>query len=100
MADAKAQAQYERLSEKGRSLHERQHQGLELPAADISAFEAERDEFLRNPVAKGFMEAQEAMHHIQESVNQFVGKTFELGRVPTPEDMEGGSCGADCGCHH
>jgi hypothetical protein len=40
------------------------------------------------------------MQHIQDEVNQFVSKTFELGRVPSAEDLEGGSCGPGCGCHH
>jgi cell fate (sporulation/competence/biofilm development) regulator YlbF (YheA/YmcA/DUF963 family) len=100
MADSAAQQQYESLSEKGRQLHHKQQQGLELAPAEISAFDAEREAFFRNPVAKGFVDAQEAMHHIQEEVNQFVSKTFELGRVPCAEDLEGGSCGSDCGCHH
>jgi hypothetical protein len=29
-----------------------------------------------------------------------VSKTFELGRVPEESDMESGSCGSGCGCHH
>jgi cell fate (sporulation/competence/biofilm development) regulator YlbF (YheA/YmcA/DUF963 family) len=100
MADAQAQQQYESLSEKGRQLHDKQHQGLELGQAEIAAFEAEREAFFRNPVARGFVDAQEAMHHIQEEVSQFVSKTFELGRVPSAEDLDSGSCGSGCGCHH
>ncbi len=100
MADAKAQEQYDSLSEKGRQLHHKQQQGLELAPAEISAFDAEREAFFRNPVARGYVDAQEAMHHIQEEVNQFVSKTFELGRVPSAEDLESGSCGSGCGCHH
>jgi cell fate (sporulation/competence/biofilm development) regulator YlbF (YheA/YmcA/DUF963 family) len=100
MADAKAREQYESLSEKGRQLHHKQQQGLELAPAEISAFDAEREAFFRNPVARGFADAQEAMHRIQEAVSQFVSKTFELGRVPSAEDLESGSCGSGCGCHH
>jgi hypothetical protein len=29
-----------------------------------------------------------------------VTKTFELGRVPSEEDLQEGSCGHGCGCHH
>ena len=100
MADANAQQQYDSLSEKGRQLHHKQEQGLELAPEEISTFDAEREAFFRNPVAKGFVDAQEAMHHIKEEVNQFVSKIFELGRVPSAEDLEGGSCGSGCGCHH
>lgn len=100
MADTKAQEQYESLSEKGRHLQHKQQQGVELAPAEIAAFDKEREAFFRNPVAKGFVDAQEAMHHIQEEVNQYLSKTFELGRVPSADELESGSCGSGCGCHH
>jgi cell fate (sporulation/competence/biofilm development) regulator YlbF (YheA/YmcA/DUF963 family) len=100
MADPVAQSQYQSLSQKGQLLHERQHQGLPLDGNDVAAFDSERDAFLRNPVAKGFIDAQEEMHDLQQEVQQFVTKTFELGRVPSAEDLQGGSCGTGCGCHH
>jgi cell fate (sporulation/competence/biofilm development) regulator YlbF (YheA/YmcA/DUF963 family) len=100
MADSAAQKQYQSLSEKGRSLHERQHQGLPLDGKEIAAFDSERDAFLSNPVGKGFIDAQEEMHELQQGVQQVVSKTFELGRVPTEEDLQEGSCGHGCGCHH
>jgi cell fate (sporulation/competence/biofilm development) regulator YlbF (YheA/YmcA/DUF963 family) len=100
MADAGAQKQYQSLSEKGRSLHERQHQGLPLDDREIASFESERDAFLKNSVSKGFVDAQEEMHEMQHEVQQFVSKTFELGRVPSDADFQEGSCGHGCGCHH
>jgi cell fate (sporulation/competence/biofilm development) regulator YlbF (YheA/YmcA/DUF963 family) len=100
MADSAAQRQYQSLSEKGRSLHERQHQGLPLDGKEIAAFDSERDAFLNNPVGKGFIDAQEEMHELQQGVQQVVSKTFELGRVPSEEDLQEGSCGHGCGCHH
>jgi len=103
MADPKAQQQYESLSDKGRHLQHKQSQGLQLAPAEISAFDSEREAFFRNPVAKGFVDAQEAMHHIQEEVNQYLTKTFELGRVPAADEL-GGCCGGHgghgCGCEH
>lgn len=100
MADEKAQQAYESLSEKGRHLQHKQSQGLELSQTEIDAFDSERAAFFKNPVAKGFVDAQEAMHHIQGEVTAYVSKTFELGRVPTAEDLESGGCGHGCGCHH
>ncbi|MGO8699997.1 MAG: YlbF family regulator [Limisphaerales bacterium] len=100
MADTKAQELYESLSEKGRALHEKQHQGAPLDAREIAAFESERQTLLDNPVARAFIDAQEEMHEMQEGVHQFVNKTFELGRIPAEEDLESGSCGHGCGCHH
>jgi len=42
-----------------------------------------------------------ATRRLREStVKKMVGKTIELGRIPTAEDLaEGGSCGSGCGCH-
>lgn len=102
MANPRAQQQYQSLSEKGRALHECQHQGLALDTNEVAAFDRERDAFLSNPIAKNFIEAQEEMHELQQEVQLIVSKTFELGRVPSEADLqpEDGSCGHGCGCHH
>jgi cell fate (sporulation/competence/biofilm development) regulator YlbF (YheA/YmcA/DUF963 family) len=84
---------------KGQALQEKQHHGQQLEPAEISAFEQDRDALLKNPVAAGFLDAQEEMHDLQHSVQKFVAKTIELGRIPSPEDLES-SCGnGGCGCH-
>jgi len=62
--------------------------------------EQHREALLNNPVARGFMDAQEELHQVQESIQQYVTKTLELGRVPSEEEMDSGSCGHGCGCSH
>jgi cell fate (sporulation/competence/biofilm development) regulator YlbF (YheA/YmcA/DUF963 family) len=108
LADASARGAYESLMSKGQALQEKQHSGQALEPAEISAFESERDALLKNPVATGFLDAQEEMHELQHLVSKQVNKTIELGRVPTAEDLEGGCCGGGgghghshggCGCH-
>ena len=49
---------------------------------------------------RGFLDAQQELHEIQESIQRHVSKTLELGRLPEPADLEEGSCGHGCGCHH
>ena len=100
MADATAQAQYQSLSERSHYLQHKQAQGLQLEDAEVTAFDKERDAFFGNPIAKDFMDAQEEMQQVQQSVNQMVTKTFELGRVPEETELDNGSCGHGCGCHH
>ena len=100
MADDKARGQYESVMTKGQALHEKQHKSLPLSGEEISDFEREREALLANPVSRGFLDAQEELHQLQESIQQYVAKTLELGRVPTADDLEGGSCGHGCGCHH
>jgi cell fate (sporulation/competence/biofilm development) regulator YlbF (YheA/YmcA/DUF963 family) len=99
LADATARGHYESLMSKGQALQEKQHNGQTLEPAEISAFESDREALLKNPVASGFLDAQEEMHDLQHSVQKFVAKTIELGRLPSAEDLES-SCGhGGCGCH-
>lgn len=101
LADPEAQSQYECLSDLGQQLHDKQSQGLTLTSAEIAAFDRQREIFARNPVAAGFVEAQEEMHQMQQQITQYVSKTLELGAVPAEGDLaDGGSCGSGCGCHH
>ncbi|HEY5041054.1 MAG TPA: YlbF family regulator [Verrucomicrobiae bacterium] len=100
LGDSAARGQYETLMSKGQALQEKQHHGQPLDPAEISAFEKDRDALLKNPVASGFLDAQEEMHELESSVKKVVAKTIELGRIPSAEDLSEGSCGHGCGCHH
>jgi cell fate (sporulation/competence/biofilm development) regulator YlbF (YheA/YmcA/DUF963 family) len=99
LADNDARGQYESLMSKGQALQEKQQGGQALAPEEIAAFEKDRDALLKNPVAVGFLDAQEEMHDLQHSVKKMVSKTVELGRIPTAEDLAE-SCGhGGCGCH-
>lgn len=100
MADEKARGQYESLMMKGQALQEKQEQSLPLSGEEVSDFETHRETLLKNPVARGFLDAREELHELQNSIQKLVSKTLELGRMPAAEDMEEGSCGHGCGCHH
>src|SRR5688572_277820 len=99
MQDEKAKAQFDALNEKGEFLHHKQHQGVTLSPAEVADFEKDREQVLSNPVIRSFLDAQHEVHKITETVGSYVGKTFELGRLPKQEDFDSGSCGAGCGCH-
>ena len=103
MGDEMARSQYETVMHKGRALHEKQHQSLPLSGEEISDFETSRDALLANPVAKGFIDAQEELHGLRDTIQDYVAKTIELGRLPKAEDFEqsgccGGNGGGGCGC--
>ena len=100
MADDKSRAQYEAVMTQGQALHEKQHRSLPLSGEEITDFERQRDALTANPVARGFLEAQEELTQLQESIQTQVAKTLELGRLPQAEDLDAGSCGHGCGCHH
>jgi len=98
LADDAAKRLYQTVVEKGEHLHHKQHEGVTLADAEIAEYDRHRQALMLNPVAKGFMEAQEQLQQIAEGVNKYIHKTLELGRVPGPEDFE--SCGSGCDCHH
>jgi cell fate (sporulation/competence/biofilm development) regulator YlbF (YheA/YmcA/DUF963 family) len=99
MINDEAKAQYEKVASQGQALQQKQQQSLPLSGEEITAFEADRDKLMDNPVASGFLQAQDDLHHLQKSIQDYVGKTLELGRIPTEDDLHG-SCGHGCGCEH
>ena len=100
MSDEKAKQDYQALVERGEELHHKQHQGVRLSDDEIKGYETQRERVVNNPVAANFIRAQQEVHGIQESINKYLTKTLELGRVPASEELESGSCGSGCGCDH
>lgn len=100
MSNEAAKLQYQCVMEKGENLQHKQQMGVALTEQEITEFQKDRDALVNNSVARNFIDAQQEMHKVQESVGQYVAKTFELGRVPTEDDFDSGSCGHGCGCHH
>ena len=94
--------QYDGVVAKGQALQEKQQNALALTDVEISDFEQHRDALLKNPVARSFIDAQQELRDVQESIQRHVKKTFELGRLPSAEDLAGGCCGDGhgCGCGH
>ncbi len=99
LIDDGAKAQYALVSEAGEHLQHQQTQGMELPEAEVAEFERNREVLLANPVARNFIDAQEEIHELEESIEKFVSKTLELGRLPEASELKGGGCGHGCGCH-
>jgi cell fate (sporulation/competence/biofilm development) regulator YlbF (YheA/YmcA/DUF963 family) len=99
MADEKTRGQYDGLMTKGQALQQKQQMSMPVTPEEVADFEQHRESLLGNSVARGFLDAQEELHQVQESIHQYVSKTLELGRVPSDEEMSGGSCGHGCGCH-
>jgi cell fate (sporulation/competence/biofilm development) regulator YlbF (YheA/YmcA/DUF963 family) len=102
LSDVNARAQFETVVNKGQALQEKQGRGLQPDTVEIADFEKHRDVLLKNSVAQGFLGAREELHEIQHSIQKYVSKTLELGRVPTEADLGDGACDGNggCGCHH
>jgi len=99
MGDEQTRGQYDALMTKGHALQQKQQMSMPLSAEEVADFEQSREKLLGNSVARGFLDAQEELHQVQESIQQYITKTIELGRMPSDEEMSGGSCGSGCGCH-
>ena len=101
MADEQTKTQYDGLIAKGQALQEKQQQSQPLTGEEIADFEQHRDSLLSNPIARGFLDAQQEMHQVQESIHKYVSKTLELGRLPSEDELCSGGCGDHgCGCSH
>lgn len=102
MADERARAQYDGVVAKGQALQEKQQNATALTDEEIADFEQHRDALLKDPIARGFIDAQQGLREVQESIHRHVNKTFELGRLPSEEDLASGCCsdGHGCGCGH
>ena len=61
MADEAAKTQYQSVMEKGEMLQHKQQMGLPMSAEEIKDFENNRDALVNNPVARDFIDAQQAM---------------------------------------
>lgn len=98
MADEKVKYEYQMLNDSGSLLQQKQQHGVEITEEEVGRFEALRSSFMGNPVATEFLDAQQEMSRIQDSILKHIQKTVELGRVPSVEDMNDGSCCNNHGC--
>lgn len=99
MGNDEARSLYDGLVTKGQALQQKQQLSVPVTGEEMADFEQHRTALFNNPVAREFLDAQEQLHQVQESVHHYVSKTLELGRIPSPEEMNGG-CGHGCGCSH
>lgn len=100
LGDENARSQYDGLVEKGQALQHKQQNAIPLTGEEIADFERDRDSLLNNPVARGFLDAQEELQGFRHTIQRYLNKTLELGRLPTAEDLDESSCGHGCSCDH
>lgn len=100
-ASDEARGLYDSLVERHQQLQRQQGMGQSITDEEMDGFDRLRQRVFDNGIAKGFLDAREEAHNLQMSVRRFVSKTFELGRLPEPAELdgEGGGCGGGCSCH-
>lgn len=98
-ANQPARDLYSHLCDLQEMLQEKETQGVPLSEEEVDNFETQREALFENPLARDFVEAQQSLHKLQETIGQYISKTFKLGRVPTEADFEKGACGPSCSCN-
>jgi cell fate (sporulation/competence/biofilm development) regulator YlbF (YheA/YmcA/DUF963 family) len=98
MGDELVKFQFQQVNDLSSLLQMKQSNGLALKDEEIAQFESLREELMKNPVAQGFIDAQQELQKLHEEVGRFINKTFEVGRRPEYEDVHDGSC-SGCGYH-
>jgi cell fate (sporulation/competence/biofilm development) regulator YlbF (YheA/YmcA/DUF963 family) len=94
---------YAQLANLSESLNQKRMGGEEITEEEGQTFESLRNDVVAMPAVQEFMQARGALEEVQGLIMAYVGRTLELGRVPTERDLmpQGGgeSCGTGCGCH-
>ncbi len=101
LADEQAVSLYREVMNLGRTLEQRHRSGAELEPSDVARFQSLQDQADHHDGIQSFMAAQDALQSIANTVNGFITKTLEKGRVPALDEvMGGGGCcgGGGCGC--
>ena len=93
--DKEAQEIFNAVAQKEQELGAKQQAGIELTAGEVEEYKKLVAAVEGHEVANAFLQAQQLMHGVQQTVNTWIGMTMELGRVPTEEDFKesGESCG-------
>jgi cell fate (sporulation/competence/biofilm development) regulator YlbF (YheA/YmcA/DUF963 family) len=94
-------ARYQELCDRQDFLRTKQESGVEPSNEEWAGFEKLETAFLEDTLSQQFIEAQRKLQHIEQTIQKYVRRTFELGRVPTEDDFDGccGGGGGGCGCH-
>jgi len=104
LADEQAVSLYRDVMTLGRSLEQRHRSGAELEPAEVSRFQDLQDQADKNEGIQNFMAAQDTLQSVASTLNTYISKTLEKGRVPAAEEIASSGCcggggGGGCGCN-
>ncbi|MCP4847731.1 MAG: YlbF family regulator [Verrucomicrobiaceae bacterium] len=83
---------FSQMQTKSEELQNKQQAGIELTAGEVEEYNKLREKMLDDPAAKAFVEAQESIQSVHQTIGSWVSLVFENGRMPTEEEFEG-HCG-------
>ncbi len=96
---------FEEVNSYGEELRNKHMAGMPPTEEEIAKFDSLRENVIKNEAARGFLEARQTVDEILNTINQYLGMSIDLGRAPTPEEIENAmkqamshtcSCGGNC----
>ena len=102
---------FEEVNAYGEELRSKHLAGMPPTEEEIEKFDKLRASVIENELARGFLEARQSVDALLATINQYLGMSIDMGRAPTPEEVEesakraasascscGGDCDGDCSC--
>jgi cell fate (sporulation/competence/biofilm development) regulator YlbF (YheA/YmcA/DUF963 family) len=83
---------FSEMKTRGEELQTKQQAGIELTAGEVEEYNKLREKMLDDPAANGFVDAQESIQSVHQTIGNWVSLVFENGRMPTEEEFAG-HCG-------
>lgn len=99
LADDQAVGLYRDMMNLARLLEDRHRAGEDIADDEVRVLDDLQEKADANELIRTFQTVQDTLQNVASTVNAYVTKTLEKGRVPAPEEMVSGSCGTGCGCH-
>ena len=99
MNDELAKFEFQMVNDRAQLLQQKQPSGVPVTPEEMADFEELRDSVLSKPVASDFLAAQDELQSLQKLFYPMLSKTFEVGRVPVPDDFLNDCCNEGCGTH-
>ena len=98
---------FEEVNAYGEELRNKHLAGMPPTEEEISKFDTLRENVVKNDAARGFLEARQTIDELLNTINHYLGMSIDLGRAPTPEEIEEArqramsaqtscSCGGSC----
>ena len=79
---------FEEVNAYGEELRNKHLAGMPPTEEEISKFDTLRENVVKNDAARGFLEARQTIDELLNTINHYLGMSIDLGRAPTPEEIE------------
>lgn len=96
---------FEEVNAYGEELRSKHLAGMPPTEEEIEKFDKLREAVVENEFARGFLEGRQSVDNLLATINQYLGMSIDMGRAPTPEEVEESakraasascSCGGNC----